>query len=125
MQNKKYPLKRQVKEQLFVLSLLKPAVDSFRVASYSEHEEGSVMDARSELTIMKVVELVFEAIPGTFIQIAASLASGYNTSNTAWFSLFSSVATAAFCSSCLSWDWDSDKDNRKKAKSFYGYIPDR
>jgi hypothetical protein len=53
-QNKAKPFKRQVKEQIYVWTLAKPGLDAWRVASESIHEEGSVINARQELTIDKV-----------------------------------------------------------------------
>ena len=45
-QNRARPWKIQVKEQLYVWSLVKPGVDAWRVASGSAHEEGHLMDAQ-------------------------------------------------------------------------------
>ncbi|GMH46914.1 hypothetical protein TrRE_jg3109 [Triparma retinervis] len=75
-QNKAKPFKRQVKEQIYVWTLAKPGLDAWRVASESIHEEGSVINARQELTIDKTLELVAEAIPGTIIQLASIMKTG-------------------------------------------------
>jgi hypothetical protein len=64
-QNRTKPWQRQLKEQFYVWFLVKPGVDAWRVASGAAHEEGHVMDAQTELTMNKSIELVAEAIPGT------------------------------------------------------------
>ncbi|GMI45976.1 hypothetical protein TrCOL_g5820 [Triparma columacea] len=122
-QNRAKPWQRQLKEQFYVWSLVKPGVDAWRVASGAAHEEGQMMDARTELTFNKSVELVAEAIPGTLIQLSAILMSESKLTRSALFSFAFCILTAAFTSAITSWDWDLDKENRKLMRSFYGYIP--
>jgi hypothetical protein len=117
------PWQRQLKEQIYVWSLMKPGVDAWRVASGTAHEEGHMMDAQTELTANKSVELVAEAIPGTLIQLSALLMSESKPTRSALFSFAFCILTAAFTSAVTSWDWDLSKENRKKRRSFYGYIP--
>ena len=115
IQNKQKPWKRQLKEQIYTFSLMRPAVDAWRVASDSAHEEGHVFDALTEFTGNKICELIAEAIPGTMIQLSAIFNSDSQTSKTALFSLLFCVATAAATSAMLSWDWDVNEDNRSQA----------
>jgi hypothetical protein len=122
-QNRAKPLQRQLKEQIYVWSLVKPGVDAWRVASGAAHEEGHVMNAQTELTCNKSVELVAEAIPGTLIQLSALLMSESKPTRSALFSFAFCILTAAFTSAITSWDWDLSKENRKSKRSFYGYIP--
>ncbi|GMI40269.1 hypothetical protein TrCOL_g11552 [Triparma columacea] len=122
-QNRAKPWKRQLQEQFFVWSLVKPGVDAWRVASGAAHEEGQVVDAQTELTLNKSAELVAEAIPGTLIQLSALLMSESEPTKSALFSFAFCILTAAFTSAITSWDWDLGKENRKKRRSFYGYIP--
>jgi hypothetical protein len=122
-QNRARPWQRQLQEQFFVWSLVKPGVDAWRVASGVAQEEGQLMNAQYELTTNKSFELVAEAIPGTLIQLSALLMSGSKPTRSALFSFAFSILTAAFTSAITSWDWDLDKENRKKLRSFYGYIP--
>jgi hypothetical protein len=122
-QNRARPWQRQLKEQFFVWSLVKPGVDAWRVASGAAHEEGQLVDAQAELTANKSIELVAEAIPGTLIQLSALLMSESKPTRSALFSFAFCILTAAFTSAITSWDWDLNKENRKKNRSFYGYIP--
>jgi hypothetical protein len=122
-QNRAKPWKRQLKEQFYVWSLVKPGVDAWRVASGTAIEEGQMMDARTELTFNKSAELVAEAIPGTLIQLSALLMSGSKPTRSALFSFAFCILTAAFTSAITSWDWDLNKEMRKLVRSFYGYIP--
>ena len=123
IQNRAKPWRRQVREQVYVWSLVKPGVDAFRVASGAEHEEGQMMDAQFELTFNKGCELVAEAIPGTLIQLAAILTSKSKPTTSALFSFAFCIFTSAFTSTIMSWDWDLNKWNRKHSPWFYGYIP--
>ena len=123
-QNRGKGIRRQCREQLYVLSLVKPGVDAWRVASDSVHETGHMMNARTELTATKTVELVTESIPGTVLQLAAIAKSGRSTSLNAAFSFIFCIFTASFTSSTMSWDWDRNKVNQSQRPDFYGFIPD-
>ena len=122
-QNRAKPWKRQVREQFYVWSLVKPGVDAWRVASGSAHEVGQLVNAHYELTMNKCCELVAEAIPGALIQLAAIMTADSKPTTNALFSFAFCIFTAAFTSAVQSWDWDINKGNRKKAPWFYGYIP--
>jgi len=123
-QNAKKSRARQVKEQLILFSLLKPGVDAWRnaTATASNREEGIAIDPKTELTFSRGVELCFESIPGTVLQLAALVHAKENESM-AYFALASSVITAATMSAYISWDWDMNEIMRKEASSFFGYIP--
>jgi len=123
-QNAKKSRARQVKEQLIVFSLLKPGVDAWRSATATalSREEDATIDPRTELTFSRCIELVFESIPGTVLQLAA-LIHAKEVDNVVYFALTSSIVTAGSVSAYISWDWDVDKEARKMVPSFYGYIP--
>ena len=53
------PLDKQVKEQAIVWTLIKPGVDAHRVAK-AQTQEGVIADTRSEMTTIRVVEMVTE-----------------------------------------------------------------
>ena len=108
-QNRAKPWQRQLKEQFFVWSLVKPGVDAWRVASGAAQEEGQVVDAQTELTANKSAELVAEAIPGTLIQLSALLMSESKPTRSALFSFAFCILTAAFTAAITSWDWDLNK----------------
>jgi hypothetical protein len=76
-----------------------------------------------EMTIMKVVEMFAEAIPGVIIQLMAILTRGKHVGTSAWLSVAVSAITTGFASATISYDWDTEPKNRGEAPDFYGYIP--
>ena len=49
LNNRALTKRKQLKEQFFVWTLIKPGVNAWRVANNSEHEEGHIMHALNEL----------------------------------------------------------------------------
>ncbi|GMH90152.1 hypothetical protein TL16_g11681 [Triparma laevis f. inornata] len=121
-QNRKKPFKTTLTEMFLVLTILKPGVDTYRVVSDLEQGKDTLMDYKTEWAFMKGTELFTEAIPGTLIQMYAYL-GGTDQSSAALFSLVSSVATAAFTSTIISYDMDMDAMSRRAFPKFFGYIP--
>ena len=54
------PLDKQFKEQAIVWTLMKPGVDAYRVATKAQAQEGDAVNARSEMTGARVIEMVTE-----------------------------------------------------------------
>ncbi|GMH73477.1 hypothetical protein TrST_g4717 [Triparma strigata] len=121
-QNRKKPLKVILKEMILVVTILKPGVDTYRVVSDLEQEKDSLFDFKTEWAFMKGAELFTEAIPGALIQCYAYL-NGTDQGKAALFSLISSVVTAAFTSTIISYDMDMDQLSRKAFPKFFGYMP--
>jgi hypothetical protein len=62
--NKKRGWRRIVREALYVVSFIKPGIDAARVAAGNENDDGlAAMDPLLELSLSKMVEMVFESIP--------------------------------------------------------------
>jgi hypothetical protein len=122
-QNKKLGMKRVLREWFPILIGFKPAVDAYRVAKGEKQETGQALNAMSELTFMKVVEMFAEAIPGVIIQLMAIATNEGNISRAAWFSLLVSALTTGFASASISYDWDTDPVKRDQVPDFYGYVP--
>mmetsp|Transcript_15445 Transcript_15445/g.30798 ORF Transcript_15445/g.30798 Transcript_15445/m.30798 type:complete len:493 (+) Transcript_15445:35-1513(+) len=118
-----YPLSHQLKEQAIVWTLLKPAVDAHRLASEVETQVGAVGDARSEMTLGRIIEMVVEAIPGTIIQAMAMFSDDGDRSWIPILALLSSASFCAFISAQLSAEWDASKEKRKMDPRFYGFLP--
>jgi hypothetical protein len=76
-----------------------------------------------EMTLMKVVEMFAEAIPGVIIQLMAIATSDKSVGTSAWLSVAVSAITTGFASATISYDWDTDPGRREWAPDFYGYIP--
>ena len=124
VQNHKMGWKRVLVEMIPVVVGLKPAVDAYRIAAGAEIEEGQSFDPLTELTFCRGVEMFAEAIPGVIIQLSAIL-SDAGFSGIAIASLAVSALTTGFISASISYDWDSDPQNRIESPSFYGYLPNK
>ncbi|GMH62724.1 hypothetical protein TrST_g11301 [Triparma strigata] len=122
-QNRRQSKWRIFQEMLYVLTFTKPGIDVYRVVIGAEAEVGALVDPKIEMMITKSSELLCEAIPGAIIQMYAFL-TGSNQSGVAVFSLVMSVFTAAFTSTGISFDFDTDKFQRAINLDFYGYVPD-
>ena len=113
----------QIREQGIVWTCTKPGFDAYRVSVKKKREVGTIFDVRVEQTARKVIELVFECLPGTFIQMLAMFVKGGDTSMIPVTSLLLSIFTAAFISADMSYSWDSNAENRKTSPEFYGFLP--
>ncbi|GMI09280.1 hypothetical protein TrLO_g2049 [Triparma laevis f. longispina] len=122
MQNRKTSKRKRFFEALYVVTLIKPGVDAYRVAIGAEQEIDTLTDPKTEMVTHKGLELFTEAIPGTCIQMYAFFA-GSTHSSAATFSLFTSVITASFTSTGISYDLDTDRVKRTLGPDFYGYTP--
>jgi hypothetical protein len=122
-QNKKLGMKRVVREWFPILIGFKPAVDAYRVATGAKEEVGAAFGPMVEMTIMKVVEMFAEAIPGVIIQLMAIATSDKSVGISAWLSVAVSAITTGFASATINYDWDTDPERREQAPDFYGYIP--
>ena len=91
------------KELLIVLTLMKPAVDAFRVASGHEMDELHTVDAKSELTGTKMIEMVSESIPGSLLQLYVLL-KVKNVSRATVGSVIVSAMTTGFSSASISFE---------------------
>jgi hypothetical protein len=52
------PLEKQLKEQAIVWTLMKPGIDAYRVHTKAQTQAGDAIDARAEMTGMRVIEMV-------------------------------------------------------------------
>ncbi|GMI07708.1 hypothetical protein TrVE_jg4984 [Triparma verrucosa] len=121
-QNRKMSPRRRFFEALYVLTFVKPGIDAYRVAIGAEQEIDTLIDPKTEMVTHKGLELFTEAIPGTLIQMYAFFA-GSTHSSAANFSLLTSVITASFTATGISYDLDTDRYKRQRGPEFYGYIP--
>ncbi|GMH90820.1 hypothetical protein TrST_g3882 [Triparma strigata] len=112
------------KDALAVLVGFKPALDAYRVGSGAEQGEHQLLNPLAEMSYCKVVEVVFEAVPSTIIQIYALLLADKRGLD-ALASILVSALTVGFTSSMISYDWDTSPSQRAKAPSFYGFVPDK
>ena len=102
MQNKGKPW-AMAKEMLIVVTLMKAAVDAFRVASGHTMDEHHAVDAKTELMITKCVEMVCESIPGSVLQLYVLL-KVKNESRATVGSVLVSAMTTGFSSASISFE---------------------
>ncbi|GMH93230.1 hypothetical protein TL16_g12570 [Triparma laevis f. inornata] len=127
IQNRKKGVRRILKEMAYVITGLKAPLDAYRVASGAEQEKDTEIDAMTEMTYCKCIEMFAESIPGIVIQTSAItnyLNSGGSVLMTAYLSLAVSILTTGVVSATLSYDWDTDPKNRAAVPDYYGYVPD-
>ncbi|GMI53113.1 hypothetical protein TeGR_g14713 [Tetraparma gracilis] len=125
LQNGKAGWGKLLREVLIVVSGLKPGVDAMRVVSNTEMHEHHAMDAKAELVANKMCEMFCESIPGCILQVYALIQGGSGGKmRTKVFSIVVSAITTGMSSASISYDFDSDPDNRRRLPSFYGYLPD-
>ena len=122
LQNKNIGLKKVIKESIPVLIGCKPAIDAYRVSTGGKEEVGHVVDVQMEITILKAIEMLSEAIPGVIIQMM-SILNTQETGTGVWISIIVSAFSTGFISATLSYDWDTNPTKRENMPSFYGYIP--
>jgi hypothetical protein len=123
LQNRRLGMLRVLREWFPILIGFKPAVDAYRVAKGEKQEAGQVMDALTELTLMKVIEMFAEAIPGVIIQLMAIATSEKKVADAAWVSLSVSAITTGFASATISYDYDTAPLKREQVPGYYGYVP--
>ncbi|GMH94227.1 hypothetical protein TL16_g12845 [Triparma laevis f. inornata] len=82
------------------------------------------MEPLIEMTMCKGIETVFEAIPGSILQIYALILAEEKSAD-ALISILVSAATIAFTSSMISYDWDTSPAKRKVSPTYYGFVPDK
>ncbi|GMI42593.1 hypothetical protein TeGR_g11447 [Tetraparma gracilis] len=125
IQNGKMGWGKLLREVLITVSGLKPGADAMRVVSNTEMDEHHVMDARMELVVTKCVEMFCESIPGCILQVTALIQGRTRDQmGTKVFSIVVSAITTGMNSASISYDFDSDPENRRTLPSFYGYLPD-
>lgn len=113
-----------LKDSAFIMIGFKPALDAYKVGSGVEKRDHQIMGPLIEMSVCKGVEMVFEAIPASIVQIYALLLAEEKKVG-ALISILVSAATIAFTPAMLSYDWDTSPTNRSSAPLFYGYIPDK
>ncbi|GMH92472.1 hypothetical protein TrST_g1906 [Triparma strigata] len=99
-----------------ILIGFKPALDAYRVGSGADKLDHQLMPPLMEMTFCKGIEVVFEAIPSSVVQIfALILAEERNLG--ALLSILVSAATIAFTSTMINYDWDTSPEKRGKMRS--------
>jgi hypothetical protein len=106
------------KEVLLVLSLCKAGVDALRVARGEGRVAGAPIDPFTEMIMCKLLEMVFESIPGALLQAIVVLYTGVTTA--ALLSILLSCLSTAFTATMVAYDMDTKAAKRKRDPEFYG-----
>jgi hypothetical protein len=113
----------KLRNSFYVLSLVKPIVDAYRVAAGVESDDSSI-DTLMEVQGTKIMELFGECIPALALQTYAVLSTG----SSSWkviMSIVISAITTGFTSASISYDFDTTPSLRRTMPGFYGYVPDQ
>ncbi|GMH90895.1 hypothetical protein TrVE_jg6110 [Triparma verrucosa] len=114
-------------ELILVVTFLKPAVDSWRIAVGKSRYSGNGFanhEILYEQSAMKVIEVVLESIPCCILQLHALLNGSEDIQAVVFLSILCSAASAGYTSTLLCYDYDTQPEKRKKMPNFYGMIPD-
>jgi hypothetical protein len=111
-------------EMLATVFFVKPALDSWKVASGAEQQAGSALSPLNEMSMSKGIEMVFEAIPGFVLQSIAII-SVQERSTTAVVSLLISAASTGLTATTIFYDIDVDPGMRKRNATWMGVIPNQ
>ena len=118
--------RRLLSELAIALSFTKPIWDTYNVCSGKEQDAEQLFSPLSELSIIKLAELAGESIPGSIIQTYAYTMRRNITSPhqraLALTSIVTSMATIAYISVTVTYDFDSDPHRRKTQSSMYGML---
>ena len=123
LQNRDEPLKKKIREQLFVWLLIKPGIDAFRWARRQRENKSAFVEQIAEMTAIRLIEIVVESIPGALIQAQALLANDGDRSFIPIVALGSSISTTAFMACMISLDYDTHPGKRELQPAFYGCLP--
>jgi hypothetical protein len=105
-------------EVFLVLSLFKAGIDAVRVARGEDQIAGCPFDPLTEMIVGKLVEMVFESIPGAVLQAIFALYNGWTTA--ALLSILISCLSTAFTATMLAYDLDTNSARRKGSPEFTG-----
>lgn len=96
---------------LSIVTLTKPGLDVWRVASGADQKEGAPLPPLSEMFVGRAAEVVCEAIPAMVLQVVALLRAKEKTT-TAVVSVFISAASAGMTGTSMFFDLDVDQIGR-------------
>jgi hypothetical protein len=103
----KGPWRVMLKEILIVLSGIAPGIHAMRVANGADRSEHAAIDPELELVFTRCIEMVFESVPGTVLQISTGLKNmkgGGAFSKVALGSIVVSALTTGFSAATISFE---------------------
>ncbi|GMH64671.1 hypothetical protein TrST_g10104 [Triparma strigata] len=118
---RKRPKIEMVREIFYVIFLVKPGVDVYRVVSGQKQVARTSMTPHYEMLILRASELGVECIPSAIIQAFAFMDGERSFVLLSSFAM--SILTTAFISASLSIDKDVNKLCRTLSPTIYGLVP--
>jgi hypothetical protein len=109
-----------LKEVALVLLFLKPGFEVWHLAHGAEHDPGAPMDAKIAMIIGKVIERVFESIPGAILTTVTLLDHADARSPSTVASVIVACLATAFVATNIAYNKDIDPAGRHKFPAFYG-----
>ena len=109
-----------LKELFLVLTCLKPAVEIWRLAHGAEHDPGAPIDPKMAMMAGKVIERVFESIPGAMLTAATLLGSANARSLSTLVSVVFACLATAFVATTIAYNFDADAECRHLEPAFHG-----
>ena len=107
-------------EVMLVITGLKAGVEVWRLARGEEHDPGAPVDPKMAGIAGKVVERVFESIPGAMLTAATLLGSVDARSLSTLASVVFACLATAFVATTIAYNFDADATKRRWEPAFFG-----
>ena len=107
-------------EVMLVVTGLKAGVEVWRLARGEEHDPGAPMTPKVAMMFGKVVERVFESIPGAMLTAATLLGSANARSLSTLVSVVFACLATAFLATTSTYNFDTGAEFRRWEPAFYG-----
>ena len=107
-------------EVVLVVTGLKAGVEVWRLARGEEHDPGDPVDPTAAMMFGKVVERVFESIPGAMLTAATLLGSVDARSLSTLVSVVFACLATAFVATTIAYNFDADATKRRWEPAFFG-----
>jgi len=114
--------RRLMLEILFVITGVKPFVDTWRILNGTANAGGSI-SSKQERVGCEVAEIVCESVPTALMQMH-DLLGATKLSIATVFSILMSCLSIATITTSMFFDFDTDPVGRSKSPMFYGVVPD-
>ena len=109
-----------LKEVALVLLCLKPGFEVWHLAHGAEHDPGALMDPKNAMIFGKVIERVFESIPGAILTTVTLLDHADARSPSTVASVIVACLATAFVATTIAYNKDTDHAGRHSVPAFYG-----
>ena len=107
-------------EVALVVTCLKSGVEVWRLARGDEHDPGAPTDPKIAMLCGKVVERVFESIPGGIVTAVTLLGSADARFLSTLVSVLFACLATAFVATTITYNLDADADLRHRYPAFFG-----